>query len=184
MNNKLLIGFSIFLVLVSFVALPIDTSAKTIKEFEAEVDKYTKDLQERKAKIATNEEEIRKIKNRIAEIERNIAVAEQEIKDLQEEIEKCEQEIAKKSEESKNIISYYQISNGENAYLEYAFGAEDITDMIYRLSIVEQLTEYNDKIMRELEELIKRNQAAQQQFNAKTEELIWWKHLKLPNKNI
>ena len=171
MNNKLLIGFSIFLVLVSFVALPIDTSAKTIKEFEAEVDKYTKDLQERKAKIATNEEEIRKIKNRIAEIERNIAVAEQEIKDLQEEIEKCEQEIAKKSEESKNIISYYQISNGENAYLEYAFGAEDITDMIYRLSIVEQLTEYNDKIMKELEALIQKNQERQQELEKKENEL-------------
>jgi peptidoglycan hydrolase CwlO-like protein len=158
MNNKLLIITTIIVVLVSFFALPIDTSAKTIQEFEAEVEKYTKDLQDRKAKIATNEEEIRKIKNRIAEIERTIAATEEEIKVLQQEIEECEKEIAQKSEESKNIISYYQISNGENAYLEYAFGAEDITDMIYRLSIVEQLTEYNDKIMKELEALIQRNE--------------------------
>ena len=36
-----------------------------------------------------------------------------------------EKEIQRKSEESKNIISYYQVANGENAYLEYAFGATD-----------------------------------------------------------
>ena len=42
MKNKLLIGTSIILLLVSFVALPVDTSAKTIQEFENEVSKYTK----------------------------------------------------------------------------------------------------------------------------------------------
>ena len=54
-------------------------------------------------------------------------------------------------------MEYYQIANGNNAYLEYAFGAETITDMIYRMSIVEQLTEYNDKIMKELKQLIAEN---------------------------
>ena len=171
MKNKFLIIFTIFIVLVSFIALPIDTSAKTIQEFQAEVEKYTKELQDRKAKIATNEEEIRRIKNRIAEIERTIAATEEEIKVLQQEIEECEKEIAEKSEESKNIIAYYQISNGENAYLEYAFGAEDITDMIYRLSIVEQLTEYNDKIMKELEALIQKNQEKQKELEKKEKEL-------------
>ena len=43
--------------------------------------------------------------------------------------------------------------------------------MIYRLSIVEQLTEYNNKIMKELEELIKKNQATQEELKKKEEEL-------------
>ena len=171
MKKKIPVLFLILLILVSYVALPLDTKAKTIKEFEAEVEKYTKELQERKDKIATNEEEIRKIKNRIAEIEKNISKTEQEIITLQEEIEKCEKEIAEKSEESKNIISYYQIANGENAYLEYAFGAEDITDMIYRLSIVEQLTEYNDKIMKELETLVQNKEEKKKELEKKEKEL-------------
>ena len=171
MKNKLLIGTSIILLLVSFVALPVDTSAKTIQEFENEVSKYTKQLEEKKANLARNNEEVQQIIKRIKNIESQIEEAENEIKRLQEEIEASQKEIERKSEESKNIISYYQVSNGENAYLEYAFGAESITDMIYRLSIVEQLTEYNNKIMKELEELIKKNQATQEELKKKEEEL-------------
>lgn len=169
--KKLLVGTSIILLLVSFVALPIDTSAKTIQEFENEVSKYTKEMEERKANLAKNDEEVAEIKKKIKNIENQIEEAEAEIKRLQEEIEESQKEIERKSEESKNIISYYQVSNGENAYLEYAFGATDITDMIYRLSIVEQLTEYNNKIMKELEELIKKNQATQEELRKKEEEL-------------
>lgn len=171
MKNKLLIISALFLTLFAFVALPISTKAKTVKEFEAEVEKYTQELEERKSKIATNEAEIKKIKAEIAETEKSIATAEEEIAALQEEIEQMEEEIKKKSEESKNIMAYYQISNGENAYLEYAFGASDITDMIYRISIVEQLTEYNDNVMKELDELIKKNQEKQQELEEKKEEL-------------
>lgn len=169
--KKLLVVTSIILLLVSFVALPIDTSAKTIQEFENEVTKYTQELENKKANLARNEAEVAAIKKRIANIENQIEEAEAEIKRLQEEIEASQKEIERKSEESKNIISYYQVSNGENAYLEYAFGATDITDMIYRLSIVEQLTEYNNKIMKELEELIKKNQATQEELRKKEEEL-------------
>ncbi len=171
MKEKSLIIIAILLVIVSFIALPTDTIAKTIQEFEAEVSKYTKELENKKANLAKNDKEVEEIMQKISSIETQIKETEAEIERLQKEIEESEQEIAKKSEESKNIISYYQIANGENSYLEYAFGANDITDMIYRLSIVEQLTEYNNKIMRELEELIKRNQATQKELNVKTEEL-------------
>lgn len=64
-------------------------------------------------------------------------------------------------------MEYYQIANGNNAYLEYAFGAETITDMIYRMSIVEQLTEYNDKIMKELKQLIAENNKKKTQLSSK-----------------
>ena len=171
MKNKLLIGTSIILLLVSFVALPTDTSAKTIQEFEAEVSRYTQELENKKANLAKNNAEVQEIIKKIKNIESQIEEAEAEIERLQKEIEESEAEIKRKSEESKNIISYYQISNGENAYLQYAFGAESITDMIYRLSIVEQLTEYNNKIMKELEELIKKNQARQAELAQKEKEL-------------
>ena len=169
--KKLLVITSIILLLVSFVALPVDTSAKTIQEFENEVTRYTQELENKKANLARNEAEVAEIRKKIKNIETQIEEAEAEIKRLQEEIEASQKEIERKSEESKNIISYYQVSNGENAYLEYAFGASDITDMIYRLSIVEQLTEYNNKIMKELEELIKKNQATQEELRKKEEEL-------------
>lgn len=171
MKEKALIIVTVLAMIVSFLALPTETTAKTIQEFEAEVSKYTQELESKKANLAKNDKEVEEIIKKISSIENQIKETEAEIDRLQKEIEESEIEIKKKSEESKNIISYYQIANGENSYLEYAFGAEDITDMIYRLSIVEQLTEYNDKIMRELEELIKKNQATQNELNQKTEEL-------------
>ena len=170
-KNKIIIASIVFLLFLSLYTLPIETRAKTVKQFEAEIEKYTQELENRRARIATSEEEVRQIKSRIATTEENIRKTEEEIQALQAEIERCEEEIKQKSEESKSIISYYQIANGENSYLEYAFGANDITDMIYRLSIVEQLTEYNDKVMKELDDLIKKNQETQKALAAKEEEL-------------
>ena len=158
-------------VLVLTLLFPIKVDAVTLKEYEDAVAKYTKELQEKESKIARGKEEIEKVKKTIKETESQIEQTEKEIQELQEEIEKCNKEIEKKDKESKNIISYYQVSNGENVYLEYAFGAKDITDMIYRMSVVEQLTDYNDKVMKELKQLIETNKKKTEELNKKTQEL-------------
>jgi len=170
-SNKLLVITSILLLLVSFTALPMETKAKTIKEFEAEIEKYTKDLESKKNQIALNDAEVAKINKRIESIKAEITQAEKDVSSLQEEIEKSYEEISAKNSESKAIMEYYQISNGENSYLEYVFGATSITDMIYRMSIVEQLTEYNDKTMKELEKLIEKNKQKQTELKKKQEQL-------------
>ena len=162
----------IVITLVSLIALPMNTSAKTVAEFEAEVKKYTKQLEETNASIAKNEAEVKAIEKKIAAYEKQIKDAEADIVKLQDEIDASNKEIEEKSKESKNIIEYYQVANGNNAYLEYAFGADSITDMIYRMSVVEQLTEYNDKIMKELEQLIEKNKASQKQLKEKKESLV------------
>ncbi len=166
MKKKILI-----ILIAMFFIMPLTTKAQTIREFEAEVARYTKQLQDKENAIAKNDNEIAEIKKKIAAYEAEIAKAEKEIKDLEEEIKKNNKEIEKKSAESKKLMEYYQVSNGENAYLEYAFGATSITDMIYRMSIVEQLTDYNDKLMKELRALIKRNEEKQKTLNNKKKEL-------------
>lgn len=171
MKKKKLFPILLIPLLIGSIILPIDTKAKTIKEFQAEVDKYTAQLEEKKAKIATNDAEIAQIKAKIAEIEKKISAAEDEINQLQIEIDESNAEIEKKSEESKRIMEYYQVSNGDNAYLEYAFGATSITDMIYRISVIEQLTDYNQQVMKELEQLIKENEEKQAELAKKKKEL-------------
>ncbi|MBQ6497172.1 MAG: peptidoglycan DD-metalloendopeptidase family protein [Bacilli bacterium] len=151
--------------------LPIKAAAVTLGEYEAAVEKYTKELREKEAKIAKGKEEIAAVKKTIAETEDKIAQAEEEIEKLQAEIEKCDKEIKKKDAESKKIIEYYQIENGNNAYLEYIFGATSITDMVYRMSVAEQLTDYNDKVMKELKALIETNKKKKAELKKKQEEL-------------
>ena len=157
--------------LISLIALPKSVSAKTIQQFEQEVAKYTKELQEKKDKVAKNDEEVAQIKAKIKQIEGQITDAENDIKKLQEEIDECNKKIAEKDAESKKLMKYFQVVINDNAYLEYIFGATSIKDMIYRMSVVEQLTEYNDTVMKELDTLIKENNKKQQELKSKEEEL-------------
>lgn len=157
--------------LVISALLPVNTFAVTLGEYEAAVEKYTKELREKEAKIAKGKEEIAAVKKTIAETEEKISSAQKEIESLQAEIEKCDREIKKKDAESKKIMEYYQVENGDNAYLEYVFGATTITDMVYRMSVAEQLTDYNDKIMKELKQLIETNKQKKADLAKKQQEL-------------
>lgn len=172
--KKYMIGICILLLLISTFFVPIDTKAsgaQTMKEFEEEVKKYTKELEEKKNKIAKNDAEITEIKKKIENIESQIRNCQNEISQLEKEIKNTTESIAQKREESKKIMEYYQVSNGNNAYLEYAFGATSITDMIYRMSVVEQLTEYNNQIMNDLTVLIEKNKQQKESLAKKQVEL-------------
>ena len=167
--NKICVTITTAIFVISII--PINVSAKTIKDFENEINEFTSQLEEKEKQIATNDAEVEKIKNRIKEIEGQIQTLEEESATLQAEIDESNNEIAEKSEQSKSLFQYLQVSEGENAYLEYIFGATDITDMVYRMAIVEQLTEYNDQIMDELTALIEENQKRKDELASKQEEL-------------
>ncbi len=168
MNKRKMV---LLLVLTFIILFPFNVSATTLKEYEDAVEKYTKELKEKESKIAKSKEEVEQIKKNIANIENQIEQTQKEIENLQKEIEESNKKIEKKSNESKKIMAYYQIENGDNAYLEYAFGAETITDMIYRISIVEQLTEYNKKVMQELKQLIEENNRKKESLSEKQKSL-------------
>ena len=148
MMKKALKLLSIIFV-VYLIALPKDTYAVTLKEYEDNVAKYTKELQEKESKIAKSKEEVEQVKKNIASIESQITEAENTIKDLENQIEESNKEIEKKKDQSKKIMKYFQVINSGNTYLEYIFEANSVTDMIYRISVVEQLTEYNQKVVSE-----------------------------------
>ena len=148
--TKRLKNFFVILLLVSISTLPLNAKAVTLQEYENEVANVQAKIKDYQSQITKNEEEQQK---------------------LQEEIDKSNEEIKKKTAESKKLVEYYQISNGSNTYFEYIFGATSITDMIYRMSVVEQLTDYNDKIMKELNKLIEKNKKNQVELKNKKEEL-------------
>ena len=159
------------ILLLSIFLFPICTKAITLGDYEAQVRKYEADINNKNSAIAQNNARIQEIAGQIMETQEKIRQTENEIAKLKKEIDEANKEIKKKDAESKRIVEYYQLENGENAYLEYAFGADSITDMIYRMSVVEQLTEYNDNLMKELEALIKKNQKRTEELNKKTKEL-------------
>ena len=170
MIKKLSIFLFIFIIGIAFI-IPKSTNAQTIQQFEDEVAKYTAQLQAKKNAIAKNDQEVAEIEEKIKSIQSEIKTLQQEITNLQAEIDKANIEIERKTAQSKKLIEYYQVSNGENSYLEYVFGATSITDMIYRMSVVEQLTEYNDNLMKELQNLIEQNKIRQTELDQKQKDL-------------
>ena len=172
MKKNLKKGISLFVAILTLISvLPISVKAKTISEFEQEVNNYTAELQAKKDKIAKNDAEIANIQAKIKEIGAQIEEISKEKDRLQQEIDDSNKQIELKGQQSKDIMKYYQVSEGNNSYLEYIFGADSITDMIYRYSVVQQLTEANKQIMDDLKKLIEENKKKKEELTKKDEEL-------------
>ena len=161
----------LLILILTVCILPVNTNAKTLSQLEDEVNKFTAELDSKNNQIAQNDAEVREIEKKIADYERQISEIKSETAILEQEIEESNIEIENKSEESKTLFQYLQVSEGENAYMEYIFGATDVTDMVYRMAIVEQLTEYNEHVMDELTELIEENKQRKIELASKKEEL-------------
>ena len=102
--------------------------------------KQQKELSEQEKAEATKEKE---------QVQAQINSINAEIKQIEKDIENTEKQIEEKDAEIKEIMKFVQISEGSSTYLEYIFGASSFTDFIYRISVAEQLSDYNDKLITE-----------------------------------
>lgn len=168
MKKKILL----IILTLSLIIIPTtNTYAVTLKEYQDKLKKYqdeqeknNSDLQQTTGAITSSNKEIENIKL--------------ELKKMTEEIEQMrldsieyKNQISDKEIETKEILEYYQLSQGTNLYLEYAFNAETITDLVYRLSIVEQLIEHNETTVNNLNDMIEANNKREVELKEKEEEM-------------
>lgn len=164
--------FNILLIIAILVSIiPINTSAITLGEYEAKLKKYQTDAANNQNAINKKTTEINQANNTISNIKTEMKDMASEVDKMQKEIVKYNEEIKEKGEQTKEIIEYYQLSEEQNLYLEYMFNAKDITELIYRSSVVKQLTEYNNAAIKELKTLIKKNKDREVQLNKKEKQL-------------
>ena len=146
-------------------------SAKTLGELETELKNKKNELSENKEKQNLTEQEMANINSNLKSIQNTINQIQVETTELEAEIVQLNQDILKKQEEIKSVISYFQISSGESAYLEYVMGAEDFTDFIYRSAVTEQMTSYNNQLIDEFNAAIEANEVKKQELADKKVEL-------------
>ncbi len=152
------INIFIFLTLtLCFIFIPftkVNASAETLQDLYDEL----ANLKEKKAAAEGNKKltnaQIAVLRTEINNTTSLIEQTKKDIKVASNEIEESKKKIAEKTEETKELLRFLQTSSGENIYLEYLFEAEDYTDFIYRFSVVNQLSEYNNNLMNELETLV------------------------------
>ena len=148
----------IFLCLFFMIGSVKADSLKQLKE------KLAKDEANKAALIAQQKQVEARIKaanNDVASINKKIEDNENKIAESKEKIGELQKDIESKQKEIDNLLSFMQLSEKDNIYLEYVFEAKTFTDFIYRSAIVEQLTKYNDELIDHMYKLIEENKSLQ-----------------------
>lgn len=146
---------------VSFVILPLTPSAKTantLRELRQELANLQAQKKSSENQKKASEAEKRQKNQAIHDAYNEIEVAENKIEEATIKIAESEEEIIKVTDETTELLRYMQIMDGENAYLEYISGSGSLTDMMMRLSAVDQISDYNREQLTKLENLIKENE--------------------------
>ena len=167
MMKKILTLFLLLLVPITIV----NAKEKTIAQWETELNKTQKELESNNAKKNQTESEITARKQKINSIYSEVEKINNEITSKTEESKKLEEDIKKKNIEIQDLMRYYQVSSSGTSMLEYVMGAESITDLIYRLSITEQITTHNKKRISEMNDMIKQNEQIKIDLDNKKTEL-------------
>ncbi len=161
------------IVLLITLLIPITSiSAKTIGDIQKEIDAAQKKLNDTNTQKALNSQNLAETQKKIAEIKQSITKTEESITNKTKESEQLQKDIQKKNEEIKDLMKYYQVSSSGSTMLEYIMGAESLTDLIYRLSITEQISNYNKKVIKQMNDMIAENEKIKKELANKKEELV------------
>ena len=135
------------ILILSFVLAPFNTKAVTIAQKRQEIANY-------EAKYKANQQKKKQAQNNISNDKASIQNKEVEISTNQQKVTDAENESAQLTieiedgkKELDNLMSAYQIAEGDNLYLEYVFSATSYEDLVYRYAMMEQIMTYmNEKI--------------------------------------
>ncbi len=169
--KRLSILLFVFVVITISIIPTVDVSAKTLAELKEELRVKEEEYNNALAEEDNKENQLLINNETIIQIEKDVSKAEEDMNKLALEIEELTKEIEKKEEELKNIVNFSQKNNGSNTYLNYAFGADNLTDFIYRVSVSEQLAKYNEQLIEDSERLIEENKLKTEELKATQEKL-------------
>ena len=151
--------------------IPIKVDAKTLGQLKQEYQALEAKYNENQDKIKHTDAEISAAKARVTQIYKEIDEANKEMAKITDEINRLNKEIAIKEDQLKDLMRFFQVSEGESTYLEYIFKADSITDFIYRVSVTEQLSKYNDDLIKEMHAMIEENKKNIAKLQKKEEDL-------------
>lgn len=164
---NILLVFGLFFTLTFNVSAKEKTLGELKKDAEANRDAYAKAKSE---KELTEEERDKTVAER-QRVQSEIESIQEETKKIEQQIVKLQENIKKKDKQMKEIMGFVQVSNGETNYIEYIFGATDFTDFIYRVSVAEQLGDYNKQLIESYNKDVKNLDEKQKELTKKRQDL-------------
>lgn len=169
---KKILKYSLLLFILLLIPITtVNAKEKTLGQWKTELNKIQKQLEDTNNKKAQNQKDIDNTNSRINSIYSQMEKINNDIDKKTKESEQLEKDIDKKNNETKDLMRYYQVSSSGSSMLEYIMGAESLTDLIYRLSITEQISNYNKKVVEEMNSMIKENDKIKTELASKKDEL-------------
>lgn len=170
-NIRIWIESMMFFLCLVVLLMPVKIEAKTLQDLYDQLEELESEQAKANSSKKLTETEISTLEKEIASINVSISEIETDIRKAENSISESEKKIKEKKEETAKLLKFMQLSDDGNAYLEYIFESDNYTDLMYRYAIVEQLSEYNDGIMKELNALIEELEANKVQLASKQKEL-------------
>lgn len=137
----------------------------TLGQYEQKLREYKAEAERTRLAINRTQNEITSANNRVTSLKAETLKLVQEVNELNDEIEKFKGEINNQITNTKHILEYMQMIEGDNLYFNYILKAESVSDIINREMIIEQLIEYNDKSISEMEGIIEGNRERQKKID-------------------
>lgn len=159
--NTLKMIFLIAIVFEYVFIIPVNaveiTGNETLGDLKKALYKLEQEAKEQEKKEEQTESEINNNLDKIASAGVEIQNAQEEIGKIEVEIEVTNEEIEKLKKETESILQLFQKLETENVYISYVTGASSMTELVMRLDAINQVIDYNDDKMDELELLITSN---------------------------
>lgn len=169
MNIKKLCNYFIryifvFLLLSVYILEPMSVNAassNTLRGLRQELSDLEAQKRKNDSQKKATEEEIR---------ENNLAIlnAQEEIQESQEKIENAkilisetDEKISNLHDQTEKLMAYFQLMQGENVYMEFISDSSSMTELVMRSDAVNQIADYNQEKLIELEDLIEENEQLQ-----------------------
>ena len=167
MKRKLLFFVAVF----SFFICS-EVNALTLNDLYNDLATLERNYANAQKKANMTKQELNNLRASISSTEAEIKRAQNDIVKAENEILKSEEEIVSKKEETNQMLLYLQLTNSKgDSMLEYVMDADSYTDFIYRYAVVSQMSDYNQQIVTELNELVKTLNIKKDDLNKKQDEL-------------
>ena len=154
----------VFLLLSVYILEPMSVkaaSSNTLSGLRQELSDLEAQKRKNDSQKQATEEEIR---------ENNLAIlnAQEEIQESQEKIENAkilisetDGKISNLHDQTEKLMAYFQLMQGENVYMEFISDSSSMTELVMRSDAVNQIADYNQEKLIELEDLIEENEQLQ-----------------------
>lgn len=121
------------------------SKARTLGELKNELADLKRQQSANQQKQNATKGEINSAKANVSNKQTEIIDNQQKVQDAIAESQRLEQEIADGKIDLEKMVKSYQLAKVDNIYLEYVFKATSYEDLVYRMSVIEQLMDYQEK---------------------------------------